>query len=110
MDLQVAVWRRVQVGPRGINAVYNDTQIVPRVAAAIVPISDFDIHVPYAHESTHIVWVPYWLLLRKEDEVRYGRDDPDASGNVQPYRYTINGRREFRLGIPQRAYYAKELD
>lgn len=111
LDLRVSVYRPVRAGT-GATAKYTETLIAPQVPAAIVPVSKQDTYTAYAHESTHIIWVPYWLFLQKEDQVRQGRADPDPLGvaSPQPRIYTVTGRREFRMGIPQVAYYAKELD
>lgn len=104
LDRQVAIWRKVLVGSN-----YTDTRIKASTRCAIIPISALAMVSPYAYESTHLVWVDHWLVLRKEDQIRAGRRQSDAQGDILEAVYTINGVREYRLGIPQRAYYAREL-
>lgn len=105
LDRVASVTRRVSQ-PTG----YNDTVVYQSIRCAIVPISKLDQATPYAYESTHLIWVDYWLELRKEDQVKWARRPLNPQGDIVPWIYTINGRREFHLGIPQIAYYARELD
>lgn len=85
--------------------------VASTIRAAIVPISSFTAEQPYARESTHVVWVEPWLLLRLQDEIRAGVRDRDDYNDVQPERYIINGRRVF-TGIGPRAvtYYARAME
>jgi len=105
LDKRASIWRKVDVAN-----VFADTEVYGSIPCAIVPISKLDQVVPYAYESTHVIWVPYWLELRKEDQIRYGRRLADAFGNVVPWTYVINGRRQFDLGIRQLAFYSKEME
>lgn len=88
-------------------------QIVARVLTfqcAIEPLSEFDADVPYARSSTHAVYAPSWLQLRKDDEIRWGRRLPDVFGTVQPWVYTVNGRQLSTQAIGLVLYYATEKD
>lgn len=118
LDLSVAVWRNLPVLPPGAAA--QNFKLQPtkwtNVPASIVPISSFDQSQPYSYGSTHVLWVPYWLDLLKDDEVRYGRRPRDefsqlAAAQIVPFVYVVNGRRRFPgQGPTLTAYYAKEKD
>jgi len=105
MDRVAQLYRKVVQG----DGSYNDTLIAKAIPCAIVPISDFATPVSYAYQATHVIWVPYWLILRIEDRLWWGTKPADAEGDLQPYIYTIRGRRQFDLGIPQSSWYAEEL-
>ena len=105
LDKLASVWRTSKSG-----AGYSDGQIYASIQVAIVPISKLDRSNPYAYEATHVLWVPFWLDLRKEDQVRYGRRLPDSQGNVVPYIYVINGKATYSLGVSQVMLYATERE
>lgn len=107
LDRTASVWRTVGTG--GGNYALKEAYLA--IKCAIVPISSFDSEQSHFYESTHIVWTEHWLVLRKEDEIRYGRRPPDAFNNVIPWTYVVNGRRSFSgLGVAQTAWYCKEKD
>jgi hypothetical protein len=103
------VYRSLPVPAKGAN-VRDKIQAYPTIPCLIVPVSSFDRVQAYGLESTHVVWVPQWLELLKEDEVRTGRRTDPVSQAVSPYVYVVNGRRKFRVGLIHRAYYATERD
>ena len=107
LDKTASVWRFVSNA--GANPGSTNTQVYPAVKCAIVPISSFDAVVPYARDSTHVLWVPYWLSLRREDEVRYGAL-LDVAGNRIAQVYVVNGRRRFSIGTSQTAFYVREKE
>ncbi len=100
---KAAVWRQTDDGTGG----RNESQVIKTVDCLVVPVSRFDRQSPYALEATHVLWVPGWLTLFKEDEVRYGRY-ATLYGDIEPYVYVVVGRREFRFGQQGRAYYTTE--
>lgn len=60
------------------------------------PISAASLTVPFALESTHIIFVPIWLLgVRHEDEFRIG-GHINLDGVRLPNRYIVTGVRAFR--------------
>ena len=106
---RAAINRSVAEPSKGPNvrtkqAVYTD------IPCQIVPVSSFDRMSAYSLESTHVIWVPAWLELHKEDEVRVGRRTDPISGTVTTLIYVVNGRRRFRIGLPHRAFYATERE
>lgn len=107
LDLRASVWR---MAPRQGGGGYVEQAVYNAIHCAVVPVTSLDAQQPFAYESTHIIWVPRWLVLRKEDQLRYGRRLPDTAGNVLPWTYVLNGRRRFTQGVPQIAWYAKEKD
>jgi hypothetical protein len=120
LDRIAALWRMVMVPPpSGLTAplisisapaagTSVETLIIASVPCAILPVSTQDRNSMYSYESTHVIWVPEWLELRQEDQLRYGRRTPDMFGNVNPYVYTVNGRRHISQSIPQTAWYVTE--
>lgn len=108
LDRTVSVWRRVNnpTGqPRQIKAA-----VYSAIRASIVPISSFDADKDYARESTHVIWVPHWLVLRRDDEIRWGQRDADNFGDVAAEAFIVVGRRLFtHQGPRERSYYAKAL-
>lgn len=108
LDKTASVWRTKSVGSSGQLQL---AKTFASIKCAIVPISSFDSAQSYSYESTHVLFCGNWLLLRKEDEVRWGRRLPDPFGNVQPWVFVLNGRRSFTaLGPAQVAYYCREKD
>lgn len=102
------VWRSVP--NTNANQLGESMQIVvPTVTFEVVPISKLDQNTPFALEATHILWAPRWLTLRKLDEVRYG-EWTNSLNVTQSFRYVINGRRQFRTGMPNTAYYCTERE
>lgn len=102
------LWRKVPTnGPGQLGEAM--TMLVPALAFEVVPVSRFDSQQPYTLEATHILWVPRWQELRKEDEVRYG-EWTNSLGVTQPFRYVVNGKRQFRTGFRQTAYYCTERE
>jgi hypothetical protein len=106
LDKIVSVYRK---GLTGTSA-YSDTVVYSTLKCAIIPISSLDLSVPYARESTHVVWTPRWAALRKEDQLRYAVQPPDPMGDIRQYIYVINGYSPYRLGGSHITYYARELD
>jgi hypothetical protein len=102
------IYRSVADPSQGPNA-RSDQQIYADIPCQIVPISSHTLPGQYFQESTHVIWVPRWLSLLKEDEIRSGRrTDPFA--DVEYYVYVIDGRPRFKIGLPHREYYASERD
>jgi hypothetical protein len=106
LDKVASVWRQVPVTPT--SRTRNAVQVYEGIKCAIVPISSFDAAQPYRYESTHIVFAEAWLVLRKEDEVRYGRRLPDTFGNVLAEVFVIQGRRRYSESVQLAMFYAKE--
>ena len=107
LDRTVQVWRFSSVS--GFGQHQTETILYPSLKAAIVPVSNLAAEQAFGYEATHIIWIPAWAHLRREDEVRWGRRDDDAFGDVEMLRYTVKGGRLFKLGGTQRAYYSKEI-
>lgn len=101
------LWRLVQASQSALGTSY--TLIVPSLLFEVVPISDLDSRQAYALEATHVLWVSRWLALNKEDEVRYG-SYVNAAGVTQPFRFVVNGKRDFRTGFRQVSYYVTERE
>lgn len=106
LDLEVAVFRNFSVGGGSMST----QQAFARLRCAIVPVSRLDSPQDYAYESTHVVWVPHWIALRKEDELRYGRRPPDPFGNIVQFVYVLNGHTRITQSVQLHAYYAREKD
>jgi hypothetical protein len=106
LDRIAEVWRFSAVS--GFGQHQTETLAIPRMQCAIIPVSSLAAEVTYGYEATHIIWVAHWLTLRREDEVRWGRREGDAFGDMEMIRYTIRGSRLFKLGGTQRAFYSKE--
>lgn len=106
LDQVASIWRKVGNSSVG----YQDTQVYGSITCAIIPISKLSHEEPYARESTHLIWVPHWIVLHKEDVVRYGRQIPGPANDIVQWMYTITSRSRFIPGIPQANYYARELD
>ena len=106
LDKVGSVWRLTN-NPSG-RPQRSVTQVYSGIRCAIVPISTFDAPEPYRNVSTHVVWVEHWLILRKEDEIRWGRRTQDDFNNVLAEVFTINGRRRFSMSVQLAAYYARE--
>ncbi len=81
------------------------------IACHLEPISAIDHTVPFALESTHIIYLPVWLVgLRKEDEIRLG-GRVDTAGKRIPNRFVVAGIRRFpTFGERHVAAYAKERE
>ena len=102
------LWRSVPTTNPGVLG--ESMQLVmPQVPFEVVPISKLDTNTPFALEATHLLWVPRWLLLRKLDEIRYG-EWSSSLGVTQVFRYVVNGRRQFRTGMANTAYYCTERE
>lgn len=106
---RAAIFREQAQPSKGPN-VRVKTQLYPNVPCLIVPVSSFDRMNAYGLESTHVVWVPRWLTLLKEDEVRVGRRTEPVTGTVTPIVYVVNGRRMFKVGLRHKAFYASERE
>lgn len=107
LNMRASVTRKKRNSSGG----YVDTQIFKDIHCEILPISSLDQVVAYARESSHVIWVSHWIFLRKEDRIIYGRQLADPELDVLlPFIYVVNGIRTFEAGIPQRAYYAREMD
>ena len=104
LNRTASVWRMI-----GTPSSFVETQVYGSVRCAIIPISSLDVQQPYAFQSTHVVWMPFWAELMKEDQIRWGRRK-DRYGNVTPWVYFVVGRRDFREGPRQLAWYAQERD
>jgi hypothetical protein len=104
LDQAASVWRFVTT--TGNNRVMSE--VYSAIWCSIIPVTSFRLMVPYAYESSHVVFVPRWLSLRLEDELHTARRSADSFGNIGPVVYTINGIRTFRAGGRQRIIYAKE--
>jgi hypothetical protein len=102
------VYRTVAQPAKGPN-VRAEAKIFAGIPCQIIPMSSFDRQQAYSLEATHVVWVPRWLELLKEDEIRCGRRT-DPFNNQLTYVYMVNGRRRFRLGLQHRAYYTTERE
>lgn len=105
---RATIYRSVASTSRGPRA-RSEKPIYTNVPCLVVPISTFDRAVNFARESTHVAWVPRWLELLREDELRVGRRTDDF-GDKLLYGFVINGTRRFRVGLQQRAYYATERE
>ncbi len=103
-----AVYRSLSEPSKGIN-VRTKREVYSNISCLIVPVSSFDRMQAFGLESTHIIWVPRWLDLIKEDELRTGRRT-DQMGDLTTMTYVVNGRRLFRIGLQHRAYYASERE
>lgn len=101
------VYRSVAAGGGQLGA--NMQTVYSQIAFEVVPISDFDTKLSYAYQATHVLWVPRWLSLYKDDEVRYGQYRT-AAGVQQAYRFRVNGKRIFKTGFRQTAYYVTERE
>ena len=106
LDLRADVWRRIG----SLTSGFEDTKIFTQIPCALVPISKLDHQQPYNFEATHTVFLPFWLQLRKEDELRYGRRPLDTYGDVQPMVYVLNGRTPYSIGGLQVVWYATERE
>ena len=106
LDRTASIWRFTN--KPGAARTRDQTQAYGSVKCSIVPVSSFDSPQAYRYESTHILWVENWLVLRKGDEVRYGRRLPDEFGSVAPEVFVINGRRRYSESVQLAAYYVRE--
>lgn len=84
------------------------TQVYASVPCQIVPISSFDRVESYSFNSTHLLYVPLWISLQKEDEMRLGRRTLAETPSVVARAYAVNGERTFRLGGQQHSYYCNQ--
>lgn len=99
------VWRMVGQydGGKQMQAVYT------RVPCLRVPISGFDKVAaalvarstgatesfrPEGRTSTDVIFVPGWMHVQAEDEIRRGRR-VDVTGAVVPHRYIVDGARDY---------------
>lgn len=99
------VWRMVGTyeGGKTMQAVYT------RVPCLRVPISSFDKLAAaltardtsptesfrsQGRQSTDVFLLPAWADIREDDELRRGRRT-DITGQVVPYRYKVNGIRDY---------------
>jgi hypothetical protein len=105
LNKRADVWRRV-----GTIGSFADTEVYNQIPCAFVPISKLDHTQPYNFEATHIILVPYWLFLRKEDELRYSRRPLDDYSDVQPVVFVLNGRTPYSQGGNQVVWYASERE
>jgi hypothetical protein len=105
---RATIYRSIGEPSKGIN-VRTKREVFSDIACQVVPVSSFDRMQAFGLESTHIIWVPQWLELLKEDELRTGRRT-DQMGDLTTITYVVNGRRLFRIGLQHRAYYASERE
>jgi|ERR1700729_851473 len=105
---RTAVYRSVAEPLKGVN-VRSKQQVFADVPCQIVPVSSFDRMQAFSLESTHVIWVPRWLELLKEDELRTG-SRTDQMGDLASIVYVVNGRRLFRIGLQHRAFYCSERE
>jgi hypothetical protein len=77
----------------------------------IIPISQFQGAMPFALESTHVVFLPRWVTdLRPEDEVRRGRRVTKNNAAV-PYVFVVNGIRRYEnFGLRHVEAFCKERE
>ena len=102
------VYRTIAQPTKGPN-VRAESKVYSGIACQFVPMSSFDRQQAYSLEATHVLWVPRWMDLKKEDQIRTGRRT-DPFNNQLTYVYVVNGRRRFRLGLQHRAYYCTERE
>lgn len=102
------LWRTVAASPNALSPT-SMTLVNPAVEFEVVPISDLDQRPSYALEATHVIWTRRWLKMQKEDELRYG-SYVNAAGQTLPFRYVVNGIRDFRTGFRQTSYYVTERE
>lgn len=103
LDQRAAVYRMQSTGSGNRKA---ETVVYESIQCAIVPISSFYQAEAYQMTTTHILWVPHWVVLEMEDKIRRGRRK--AGATIVQLQYTVNGVREVTQGIRQRAYYLRE--
>lgn len=103
---RAAVYRSVAEPAKGPRARSQQT-IFDALACLVVPVSSYDRVAPYARESTHVVWVPRWATLIKEDELRVGYRQ-DVFADRLEFVYVVEGVRRFKFGFQHRAYYVSE--
>jgi hypothetical protein len=100
---------RTQAQPAKGPNVRGNARIFQAIPCQIVPMSSFDRQQAYSLEATHVIWMPRWCELVKEDEIHSGRRE-DPFGDQLTYVYVVNGRRRFRIGLQHRAYYCTERE
>jgi len=84
------LWRMtLQPGGRKLMAAYQT-----RVPCLRVAISGFESLPAFARESSDVFFLPTWLSVRDDDEIRLGRR-VDADAVPSQHRYTIDGLRRF---------------
>lgn len=101
------VWRKVQATTTALGS--QDVMIYSSMPFEAVPISEEDRHAPYFVESTHTIFLPRWVSLRKEDWIVYSTFQ-NPFGSYVPYRYVINGVQPFRPALNTTIYYALERE
>jgi len=101
------VYRKVQASQTQLGA--TDVIVYPFIAFEVVPVSDLDRVVPYALEATHILWVPRWASLHKEDVVVYA-SYANTFGARAPFRFVVNSRHQNVRGLPNTGYYCTERE
>jgi hypothetical protein len=99
------VWRMVGTYDAG----KTEKPVYTRVPCLKVPMSSFDKVAQSlvgrssaasesfrsgGRESTDLFLLPSWVPVLTDDELRRGRR-VDVTGAVQPYRYTVNGIRDY---------------
>lgn len=101
------LWRAVPQSQQALGTTFE--VINANVLFEVVPISEFDERVAYALQATHVLWVSRWLSLLKEDEVRYS-SFVNAAAQPATYRYVVNGKQDFQVGLRNCAYYVTERE
>lgn len=89
---------------------WDDAVVYTSIPCAIVPISQFDSISPFFRESTHVVWIPNYIVMRKEDQLKVNGQAPTPEGDNQPIVYTVDGRGDFRLGMTEIIYFVRAQD
>jgi hypothetical protein len=81
------------------------------VLCHLEPISSVDLTVPFALQSTHVIYLPYWVTrLRHEDEIRLS-GFVAADGTRVARRYVVKGIRRFgTFGLRHIAAYCEERE
>lgn len=108
LTARASIYRSVAEPSKGVN-VRSKQQVFADIPCQIVPVSSFDRMQAFSLESTHVVWVPRWLELLKEDELRTGTRT-DQMGDNTAIVYVVNGRRRFAIGLQHRAFYVSERE
>lgn len=101
------LWRKVQASQAALGT--NDHLVMAVLPFEVVPVSEPDRVIPYARESTHLMWVPRFVSMRKEDEVRWGAY-VNAAGVEQCYRFVVNGKDAYQTGFRGAAYWVTERE
>jgi hypothetical protein len=101
------VWRMVGVYDQGktMTAVYTNapclrvpisgfSKLAAALSASSTAHSPSERFLIEARQATSVFLIPSWMRLFTDDELRRGRR-VDINGNAVPYRYTVNGIRDY---------------